>query len=101
MSEQGPQLGQGAGQEAAARKRRRTEEGVVASGKMDKTIVVEVTRLKKHARYDKYLRSKTRFYAHDEKNEAKAGDRVEIAETRPLSKSKRWRLVRVLKRQEA
>lgn len=83
------------------RRRRRVEEGIVASTKMNKTIVVEVTRLKKHAKYEKYVRNKIRFYAHDENNVASEGDRVEIAETRPLSKTKRWRLVRVLKHLEA
>lgn len=84
-----------------SRNKRRVEEGVVASSKMDKTIVVEVIRLQKHRKYEKYLRSKTRFYVHDEENVAQIGDRVEIAETRPLSKNKRWRLVKVLKHLEA
>ena len=57
--------------------------------------------MKKHPKYGKYLRQKTRFYAHDDSNAAQVGDRVEIAETRPISKTKRWRLVRVLKHEEA
>ncbi len=78
----------------------KTETGLVTSAKMDKTIVVEVLRLTKHPKYDKYLKRKTRYYAHDEKNEAVAGDQVEIATTRPLSKSKRYRLVRILRHEE-
>lgn len=84
-----------------SRKRRRVEEGIVASVKMNKTIVVEVTRLNRHPKYEKFVRQKTRFYVHDEENKATEGDRVEIAETRPLSKTKRWRLVRILKHLEA
>ena len=70
--------------------------GVVTSDKMQKTIVVQVERLVKHPQYGKYLRRHTVYKAHDEKNEAKVGDRVEITETRPLSKTKRWRLIRVI-----
>ncbi|MFH1021827.1 MAG: 30S ribosomal protein S17 [Planctomycetota bacterium] len=72
--------------------------GVVTSDKMQKTISVQVERLVKHARYGKYIRRHTEFKAHDETNEAKMGDRVEIMETRPLSKMKRWRLVRVIEK---
>jgi small subunit ribosomal protein S17 len=70
--------------------------GLVVSDKMQKTITVQVTRLEKHKKYKKYLRRHTKFYAHDEKREAKVGDTVEIQETRPTSKMKRWRLVKVL-----
>jgi len=70
--------------------------GLVVSDKMEKTITVQVTRLEKHKKYKKYLRRHTKFYAHDEKREAKVGDTVEIQETRPLSKMKRWRFVKVL-----
>ena len=70
--------------------------GLVVSDKMEKTITVQVTRLEKHKKYKKYLRRHTKFYAHDEKREAKVGDTVEIQETRPLSKLKRWRLIKVL-----
>jgi small subunit ribosomal protein S17 len=70
--------------------------GLVVSDKMEKTITVQVTRLEKHKKYKKYLRRHTKFYAHDEKREAKVGDTVEIQETRPLSKLKRWRFVKVL-----
>lgn len=71
-------------------------EGVVISDKMQKTIVVEVTRSVQHPVYKKIVRKKIRYAAHDEKNEAKAGDKVQIIQTRPLSKTKRWRLVKVL-----
>ncbi|MDD5085477.1 MAG: 30S ribosomal protein S17 [Candidatus Omnitrophica bacterium] len=71
--------------------------GVVISDKMDKTIAVEVTRRFPHPVYKKVISRKAVFKAHDEKNTAKVGDRVRIVETRPLSKTKRWRLVEVLK----
>ena len=72
--------------------------GVVSSDKMDKTRVVAVTELRKHPLYGKYVKSTLKFHVHDEKNEAKAGDKVLIVETRPLSKTKRWRLMKVLER---
>ena len=62
---------------------------------MDKTITVSMKRLVKHPRYKKYIRKETKFKAHDEHNEAKHGDIVEIMETRPLSKTKNWRMVRL------
>jgi small subunit ribosomal protein S17 len=74
----------------------RIREGIVASDKMQKTIIVEVTRLMRHPQFNKVIRQKIRYAAHDEKNEAKIGDKVQIVETRPLSKRKRWRLVKVL-----
>lgn len=77
---------------------RRTEEGIVTSDVRQKTIRVEVKRLVKHPRYGKYIFRSTNLHAHDEKNEAKKGDRVEITETRPLSKQKRWRLVKIVER---
>lgn len=73
---------------------RRKLEGTVVSDKMLKTRVVEVERFKKHPKYQKYYRLTTRFKAHDEKNEYHVGDKVIIEETRPLSKDKRWRIVR-------
>ena len=76
---------------------RRTLVGVVTRDKMDKTRRVEVARLVKHARYGKYIKRRTICYVHDEKNETRNGDTVEIMETRPLSKNKNWRLVRVVK----
>src|SRR6185369_9359607 len=77
------------------RNRRKVQVGRVISDKMEKTITVQVERLTKHVRYDKFIRLRTRLHAHDEKSEANVGDLVEIMETRPLSKIKRWRLTRV------
>ncbi|HKQ37700.1 MAG TPA: 30S ribosomal protein S17 [Verrucomicrobiae bacterium] len=74
--------------------------GEVVSNKMTKTIVVQVERRFPHPRYKKVVTSYKKFYAHDEKNEAKPGDRVRIEETRPLSKLKRWRLVQVVSKAE-
>jgi small subunit ribosomal protein S17 len=79
------------------RNRRRAQIGMVVSDKMEKTIVVDVERFKKHPRYEKYLRRKKRYHVHDEKSEAKVGDQVEIVATRPISKQKRWRLVRIVR----
>lgn len=72
--------------------------GVVTSNAMAKTITVAVERVKIHAMYKKALKRTKKFKAHDEKNECKAGDTVRIRETRPLSKTKRWRLVEIIKR---
>ena len=72
--------------------------GYVVSDKREKTITVEVSRLVKHPRYGKFQYRSTRFHAHDEKNEAKLGDKVEIESTRPLSKQKRYRLVKIIER---
>jgi len=72
--------------------------GRVASDKMNKTVVVEVVRFKRDSVYSKYVRVKKRYKAHDEKNEFKTGDRVEIVEHRPLSRSKRWAVVRLITR---
>lgn len=83
---------------ATERGKHRTEIGVVTSDKMNKTRRVELPRLVKHARYGKYIRRRTICHVHDEKNESRAGDTVEIAETRPLSKTKSWRLVRIVTR---
>jgi small subunit ribosomal protein S17 len=80
------------------RGRRRTVVGVVTSDKMKKTRRVEIPRLEKHPRYGKYIKRRTICYVHDEQNEAHAGDTVEIMEARPMSKLKRWRLVRVVKK---
>ena len=77
----------------------RMREGVVVSAKMQKTIVVEITRLMQHPKFKKVIRRKVKYSVHDEKNEAKAGNKVQIAETRPLSKTKRWRLVKILSQQ--
>ena len=78
------------------RGKRRTAVGVVTSDKMNKTRRVEIPRLVKHARYGKYIKRRTICHVHDENNESRAGDTVEIMESRPLSKLKNWRLVRVV-----
>lgn len=86
-------------QESAAIKSHRKEFiGCVASDKMQKTIVVEVTRHLRHSQYSKTIKRKAKFKAHDEKNEARVGDTVRIRETRPLSKNKCWRLVQIVSR---
>ena len=77
---------------------RKERVGEVISNKMTKTIVVRVERRFAHPRFRKVVTAYKKFYAHDEKNEAKVGDRVRIEETRPLSKTKRWRLVEVVER---
>ena len=79
------------------RSRRKTEIGVVTSDKMNKTRRVEVERLVPHPKYGKLLRRRTVCHAHDETNESHVGDIVEIMETRPLSKLKRWRIVRIVR----
>ena len=90
---------EGAGQQAAARKLRRTAIGVVASGnKTPQTLRVEVQYRVPHKRYGKYVRRTTVLHAHDEKQEAREGDRVEVMQCRPMSKTKNWRLVKVLER---
>ena len=81
---------------AAARKPRRTLVGVVTRDKMQKTRRVEIQRLVKHPRYSKYIKRRTVCYVHDEGNQSHMGDTVEIMETRPLSKNKKWRLLRVV-----
>lgn len=77
---------------SSERGHRKVLTGVVVSDKMDKTIVVKVTRRYKHAVYLKYINRSTRYQAHDEKNECGVGDTVDIVQSRPLSKNKRWRL---------
>ena len=84
--------------ETAERKQRKTREGLVVSDKMDKTIVVAVEDRVKHALYGKVLRKTSRLKAHDETNQCGIGDRVVIMETRPLSATKRWRLIEVLEK---
>ncbi len=83
---------------AEERKIRKTKTGVVSSDKMDKTITVAVERKVKHPIYGKFVKKTTKFHAHDDNNEAKPGDVVKIIETRPLSKTKRWRLVEVIEK---
>jgi len=77
---------------------RKKKVGTVVSDKMDKTVVVRVERLVPHEVYKKYVRRRENFKAHDEKNEFRVGDRVEIVETRPMSKDKRWRVARLIER---
>ncbi len=78
------------------RKPRKTVTGKVISAKMQKTVVVEVEQMVQHPKYKKYIRRRTKLYAHDEKAECQEGDQVLLMETRPLSKLKRWRVVKKL-----
>ena len=82
----------------AARNRRKMRVGKVVSDRMDKTIVVSIERLVKHETYGRYVRRRTKFKVHDEKNECHIGDVVRFMETRPLSKDKRWRLLEIVER---
>ncbi|MFV1961926.1 MAG: 30S ribosomal protein S17 [Acidimicrobiia bacterium] len=84
--------------ENETRSRRKVRVGVVVSDSRDKTITVEVPNLTAHPRYDKVVRRSTKFHVHDETNDANVGDRVQIMETRPISKQKRWRLIEILER---
>ena len=78
--------------------RPKVRQGVVVSDKPDKTIIVRIDLTRRHPRYEKIVRSSTTLHAHDERNEANAGDTVRVVESRPLSRTKRWRLVEVLER---
>lgn len=80
---------------------KRTEIGVVVSDKMEKTRRVEIARMVRHPKYGKIVRGRTVCYVHDEENASQAGDKVEIIESRPMSKTKRWELVRVVERSRA
>jgi small subunit ribosomal protein S17 len=91
------QAGNAAGTEAGRRGRRAEKVGVVASDKMQKTVVVRVDRLVKHPKYRRYVRRTTKFMAHDEQG-ATVGDKVRIVETRPLSARKRWRVVEIVQK---
>ena len=82
----------------APERRRQSKTGVVTSAKMQKTIVVKVTRMVQHGMYKRVIRVSKKFYAHDEQNEARPGDTVRIVETRPMSKLKRWRLAEIVAR---
>ena len=86
--------------ETAERRRRKVRTGVVVSDKMDKTIVVRIDRQFRHALYGKTVRRSSKLAAHDEQNDAHVGDTVRVLETRPLSKSKRWRVVEIVERAE-
>ena len=82
----------------AERNLRKTRTGVVTSNKMTKTITVAVERKVKHPIYGKFVKKTTKFHAHDEKDECSIGDLVKIMETRPLSRTKRWRLVEIVEK---
>ena len=84
--------------EAPVRGKRKVREGLVVSDKMDKTVVVAVEDRVKHALYGKIIRRTTKYKAHDERNECGIGDRVRLMETRPLSATKRWRVVEILEK---
>ena len=84
--------------EMETRKLRKERVGVVVSNKMDKSIVVQVERREKHPIYGKFVKKSSKFSAHDEKNECTIGDTVLIAETRPVSKTKCWRLVEIIEK---
>ena len=84
--------------EQAERNYRKTRQGYVVSDKMDKTVVVEVEDRVKHALYGKVIRRTTKYKAHDEANSCGVGDRVRVMETRPLSATKRWRVVEILEK---
>jgi small subunit ribosomal protein S17 len=77
---------------------RKTRVGIVVSDKMDKTITIAIERKVPHPIYKKYFKKTTKLMAHDEKSEGRVGDKVKIVETRPLSKSKRWRLVEIVEK---
>jgi small subunit ribosomal protein S17 len=82
----------------AERGLRKTRQGIVISNRMDKTITVQLDRTMRHPLYSKIVHRRAKLYAHDENNEAGIGDKVMVMETRPLSKMKRWRLVKVLEK---
>ena len=86
------------GQDTVQRNRRKVREGLVVSDKMDKTVVVEVEDRVKHPLYGKVMRRTSKLKAHDEQNSCGTGDRVLLMETRPLSATKRWRVVEILER---
>ena len=85
-------------EQAVTRNARKVREGLVVSDKMDKTVVVEVEDRVKHALYGKVMRRTSRLKAHDENNDCGIGDRVQLMETRPLSATKRWRVVSIVER---
>ena len=84
--------------EPSKRQVRKVREGVVVSNKMDKTAVVAVIERVRHPKYNKFVLQTKRLYAHDETNDVNVGDKVRVMETRPMSKSKRWRIAEVLER---
>ncbi|MDA0371881.1 MAG: 30S ribosomal protein S17 [Actinomycetota bacterium] len=84
--------------EGSERKVRKVRDGIVISSKMDRTLVVAVVERVRHPKYNKFVMRTKKLYAHDEANDAREGDKVRVMETRPLSKTKRWRLVEVVER---
>ena len=84
--------------ETTERAPRKVREGIVSSSKMDRTLVIEVVERVRNPKYNKFVMRTKKLYAHDEANDANVGDRVRVMETRPLSKTKRWRLVEILER---
>ncbi len=80
------------------RNRRKSRVGKVVSDRMDKTVVVSIERLVKHVKYGRYVRRRSKFKVHDEKNECRMGDTVRFMETRPISKDKHWRFVEIVER---
>ena len=80
--------------------RRKTRQGIVVSDKMDKTVVVRIERLTRHPQYNRVVKRAKKFKAHDEHNQCSVGDIVEIMETRPLSKEKRWRVTKIVRKAE-
>ena len=85
-------------EQSSERNRRKTREGMVVGTAMDKTAIVAITDRVRHRRYDKTVQRVTKLYVHDEENTLNEGDRVRVAETRPLSKNKRWRLLEIVER---
>ena len=84
--------------QAHERSTRKVREGIVSSNKMDRTVVIEVIERVRHPKYNKFVMRTKKLYAHDEANDAHVGDRVRVMETRPLSKTKRWRVIEILER---
>ena len=84
--------------ETTDRAPRKVREGIVSSNKMERTVVVDVVERVRHPKYNKFVLRTKKLYAHDEANDANIGDRVRVMETRPLSKTKRWRVVEILER---
>jgi small subunit ribosomal protein S17 len=84
--------------ESTERTNRKVRDGIVVSSKMDRSIVVAVVERVRHPKYNKFVMRTKKLYAHDEANDAREGDKVRVQETRPLSKTKRWRLVEVVER---
>ncbi len=83
---------------AQGKEQRKTRQGIVVSDKMDKTVVVRVERLTRHPQYNRVVKRAKKFKAHDELNQCSIGDLVEIVETRPLSKDKRWRVTEIVRK---